>query len=275
MDVDTWTDLGSIGVSSNSSKPYNAIDGHLFAENGAYYLTFGSWWNGLFQMQMGNAPVTTKLGSSTYQLSYDSTDKAQEAAYMFKTSDYYYLFFSKGSCCGYDKERPARGKEYRVMVCRSSSIDGGFVDKAGISCLKGGGTVILESHNWVYGPGGQGVYQDPVHGPVSELRPKFYAGLHANRENSRFCIIIMLTHESVILMGRNGSVGISSISQAAGQLCRLGMTRIILQPLTLIIEMGVACWCRDSGGAEGCWSGGGVLPLDRKPERPLTLKVPP
>ena len=167
MDAGTWTDLGSVGITSNPSKPYNAIDGNLVDVNGTYYLTFGSWSNGLYQVQMNGTPTTVNATSSTVQLSYNSADKAQEGGYIFKTSDYYYLFYSKGSCCGYDTNRPARGKEYKIMVCRSISATRSFVDRAGIPCLNGGGTVVLESHDWVYGPGGQGVYQDPTHGPVS------------------------------------------------------------------------------------------------------------
>ena len=48
------------------------------------------------------------------------------------------------------------------MVCRSSVPNGGFVDKSGKACTNGGGSVVLESHGWVYGPGGQGVYFDEV-----------------------------------------------------------------------------------------------------------------
>jgi arabinan endo-1,5-alpha-L-arabinosidase len=40
------------------------------------------------------------------------------------------------------------------------------VDAAGKSCAQGGGTIVLESHDNVYGPGGQGVYNDPVEGWV-------------------------------------------------------------------------------------------------------------
>lgn len=46
------------------------------------------------------------------------------------------------------------------MVCRSTSATGGFVDKTGTSCTSGGGTIVLASHGTVYGPGGQGVYDD-------------------------------------------------------------------------------------------------------------------
>jgi len=40
------------------------------------------------------------------------------------------------------------------------------VDKSGVKCTAGGGTTVLESHDWVYGPGGQGVFNDPSLGPV-------------------------------------------------------------------------------------------------------------
>lgn len=40
------------------------------------------------------------------------------------------------------------------------------VDADGTSCLDHGGTLVLGSHDLVYGPGGQGVYDDPSRGPV-------------------------------------------------------------------------------------------------------------
>ncbi|KXX75807.1 putative arabinan endo-1,5-alpha-L-arabinosidase A [Madurella mycetomatis] len=166
MDVGTWTDLGAIGVTSSPGKPYNAIDGNLISVDGTYYLTFGSWWDGIHQVQMSGTPTAVNPGSSAVQLSFDNGDRAMEGPNIFKHGGYYYLFFSKGSCCGYDSNRPAPGKEYRILACRSTSATGGFVDRAGRSCRSGGGTMVLESHNWVYGPGGQGVYQDPTYGPV-------------------------------------------------------------------------------------------------------------
>ncbi|KAK0625149.1 glycoside hydrolase family 43 protein [Bombardia bombarda] len=166
MDAGSWTDVGAVGVTSTSSKSYNAIDANLVQHaNGTYFMAFGSWWNGLHMVQMSATPKST-AGTSAFQLSYDGSDKAEEGAYMFKYGSYYYLFYSKGTCCGYDATRPAAGKEYRILVCRSTSLTGGFVDKSGKACTSGGGTVVLPSHDWVYGPGGQGVYQDPRRGPV-------------------------------------------------------------------------------------------------------------
>jgi arabinan endo-1,5-alpha-L-arabinosidase len=163
MDVGAWTDLGSTGVVSSNGMAYNAIDGNLVNDNGNYFLTFGSFWNGLQRVRV----TPTKKNGDVYQVAFDPSDTAIEGPYVFKYGGYYYLFFSKGQCCGYDKSKPASGKEYRILVCRSTSAVGPFVDKAGKACRSGGGTKVLESHSWVYGPGGQGVYQDPTYGPVS------------------------------------------------------------------------------------------------------------
>ncbi|KAL8865727.1 MAG: hypothetical protein Q9198_009188, partial [Flavoplaca austrocitrina] len=66
----------------------------------------------------------------------------------------------------YDVDKPATTDEYKIQVCRSTSVSGPFVDKNGKSCLQGGGTTVLESHDWVYGPGGQGIISDPELGLV-------------------------------------------------------------------------------------------------------------
>jgi arabinan endo-1,5-alpha-L-arabinosidase len=169
LDAGTWTDLGSTGVVSNPSLPYNAIDGNLVNEEGTsnYFLTFGSFWQGIHRVRV----TPTKQHGSPYQVAFDPRDPAIEGPTVFKNGEFYYLFFSKGSCCGYDRNRPPAGKEYRIMVCRSTSPVGPFVDKQGRSCRDGGGTLVLGSHDWVYGPGGQGVYRDPVLGLVSFRGP--------------------------------------------------------------------------------------------------------
>lgn len=53
------------------------------------------------------------------------------------------------------RSKPATGAEYKIMMCRSTSATGGFVDKSGVSCTANGGTVLLASHGTTYGPGGQ------------------------------------------------------------------------------------------------------------------------
>ncbi|KAH9862984.1 hypothetical protein J1614_010713 [Plenodomus biglobosus] len=166
-DLNTWTDLGATGIASNSGKNYNAIDGALYWDGSKFVMSFGSFWNDLFTVNMENPPVKVVSGASTTNIAFKPEgEHAQEAAFIAKNGNYHYLFFSAGKCCGYDANRPARGEEYKIQVCRSTSATGGFVDKAGRKCTEGGGTTVLESHGWVYGPGGQGVYYDPTHGPV-------------------------------------------------------------------------------------------------------------
>ncbi|ODM14751.1 putative arabinan endo-1,5-alpha-L-arabinosidase A [Aspergillus cristatus] len=165
MDEGSWTDHGATGISSSSSKSYNAIDANLFNDDGTYYLTFGSFWQDIFQAPMNSA--ATKAASSSYNIAFDPNgEHAVEGAYLYKYGNYYYLFYSAGACCGYDTSRPADGDEYKIKVCRSSSATGDFVDATGTACTEGGGTVVLESHENVYGPGGQGVFTDPDLGPV-------------------------------------------------------------------------------------------------------------
>lgn len=126
MEEGSWTDQGSTGVSSSSSKPYNAIDANLFNDDGTYYMNFGSFWQDIFQAPMNSA--ATKAAASSYNIAYDPAgEHAVEGAYLYKNGSYYYLFFSSGKCCGYDTSRPAGGEEYKIKVCRSSSPTGDFV----------------------------------------------------------------------------------------------------------------------------------------------------
>ncbi|KAI0191901.1 glycosyl hydrolase [Astrocystis sublimbata] len=166
LDVGSWTDHGATGVKSDSSKPYNAIDANLISADGRNFLTWGSFWKDIYQAEMKGAPLTLVSGASSRQVAFDPATTEVEGAFVFKNGDFYYLFYSKGKCCGYDRNMPPAGAEYKIMACRSASPTEGFVDKNGVACTNGGGTVVLESHGNVYGPGGQGVYQDPTHGPI-------------------------------------------------------------------------------------------------------------
>ncbi|KAF1828313.1 endo-alpha-1,5-arabinanase precursor [Decorospora gaudefroyi] len=161
----TWTDHGSTGITSSAGKNFNAIDGALYWDGSKFVMSYGSFWNDIFAVNMANPPLKSTSGAANIAFKPSGTH-AQEGPFIAKNGNYHYLFFSAGQCCGFDKNRPARGQEYKIQVCRSKSATGGFVDKAGKSCTNGGGTTVLESHGYVYGPGGQGVYYDPKLGPV-------------------------------------------------------------------------------------------------------------
>ncbi|RAK98083.1 arabinan endo-1,5-alpha-L-arabinosidase [Aspergillus ibericus CBS 121593] len=166
MELNSWTDHGSIGVASSSGKLYNAIDPNLIKADGTFYMNFGSFYDDIYQVKMNSAGTKT-AGSAAYNIAYNATSThSEEGAYMYQYGNYYYLFFSSGACCGYDTDRPAAGEEYKIMVCRSTEATGNFVDKNGVACRESGGSPVLESHGTVYGPGGQGVYDDPKYGTI-------------------------------------------------------------------------------------------------------------
>lgn len=126
MDCGSFTDLGTTGVESRAGDNYNAIDSQIFKDGNSYQMNFGSFWSNLYQVSMANPPL--KSTGSSRQLAFEPAGThPEEAAYMVKNGAYYYLFYSVGSCCGYDTNRPAPGAEYKIKVCRSSSATGGFV----------------------------------------------------------------------------------------------------------------------------------------------------
>lgn len=130
MEAGSWTDYGSVGVASSSSKPYNAIDANLIDVSGTYYLTFGSFWHDIYQVKMA-ANALTKGDNAAYNIAYNSTGtSAQEGGYIFYNGGYYYLLISSGICCGYDTSFPAAGAEYQIVMCRSITATGGFVSFA-------------------------------------------------------------------------------------------------------------------------------------------------
>ena len=129
LDVNSWTDLGSTGVESVAGSTFNAIDGSLQSADGKLYMNFGSFWSDLFQVEMTAPPtmIAEAVATATQIAFVPTPPQAQEAAFGYQYGDYYYLFFSIGSCCRYGVEKPAAKDEYKIQVCRSTSVSGPFV----------------------------------------------------------------------------------------------------------------------------------------------------
>lgn len=167
----TWTDHGSTGVESTASSVFNAIDPAVIEASGTYYMNWGSYWNDIYVGPMSANAETIQDLSSPTQVSYLPAGMHQrEAGFLYEYQDSFYLFFSEGQANRYDTARPAAGGEYKVRVCRSSTITGTYTDSNGTSCLEGGGNYVLESHGEVYGPGGEGVFDDPTFGAIMYYR---------------------------------------------------------------------------------------------------------
>lgn len=148
----TWTNYGLV-ISSTTSDNYNAIDPNLYVDSsGTWWLQFGSFWNGIYQTQID--PSTGKPLNSTITNIASRSGGPIEAAFLFKHGSYYYLYVSFDYCC------QGASSTYRIMVGRSTSVNGPFVDKNGTRMTSGGGTEILAGHGSIHGPGGQSVFTD-------------------------------------------------------------------------------------------------------------------
>ncbi|MEV6842649.1 arabinan endo-1,5-alpha-L-arabinosidase [Actinoplanes sp. NPDC051411] len=148
----TWTNNGLV-IESTTSNNWNAIDPNLYVDSSnRWWLTFGSFWSGIQQVQLD--PSTGKRLNSTIRLVAGRGGGAIEAPFLFHHGSYYYLFVSFDLCCR------GASSTYRIMVGRSTSVNGPFTDKNGTAMSSGGGTEILAGHGSIHGPGGQSVFTD-------------------------------------------------------------------------------------------------------------------
>jgi len=145
-----WTDKGMVTYSNNSTN-YNAIDANITqAANGALWMVFGSWSNGIYITSISSS--TMKPTGNSYRIATKSGGIEGSSLVYNSNTGYYYLFVSIGVCCS------GTSSTYKVAVGRSTSPLGPFYDKNGID-MKNGGASVIDSGNgaWV-GPGGQDVY---------------------------------------------------------------------------------------------------------------------
>ncbi|KAJ7213138.1 glycoside hydrolase family 43 protein [Mycena pura] len=160
MEPGTWVDHGRV-FNSTTGDEFNAIDPNLsIDEHGAPVLTFGSFWDNIFQVELSKDLKT--VISSPMQVSFNSTPpNPEEGSFIWKHDSFYYLFISSGLCCGFvADDLPPPGNEYKVFVGRSKSAHGPFLDKNGRDMRENGGTLVLGSHGNVYAPGGQVIFTD-------------------------------------------------------------------------------------------------------------------
>ena len=151
----SWTNRG-IAVQTSNSSDHNAIDPNLVVDAaGAWWLTYGSFWTGIKMVRLD--PATGKpSGGTRYSLAQrpSSVEGAIEAPYLVPRNGYYYLFVAFDFCCR------GTSSTYRVMVGRSTSITGPYMDRNGVAMTSGGGTEILATHGNIHGPGHPAVMQD-------------------------------------------------------------------------------------------------------------------
>lgn len=148
----SWTDQGLV-IETRTSDDFNAIDPNLTVDDqGRWWLSFGSFWSGIKMIALD--PATGKRSGNSMHSIAGRNGGAIEAPTLVKRGAYYYLYVSFDRCC------QGAASTYRVMVGRSTSVTGPFVDRNGSPLTSGGGTQILASHGNIHGPGHQAVLAD-------------------------------------------------------------------------------------------------------------------
>jgi arabinan endo-1,5-alpha-L-arabinosidase len=150
----SWTHQGLV-IESYDNSDFNAIDPNLIVDaSGNWWLSFGSFWSGL---KMISLDKNTGLRSGSTFLSIAARPNnggAIEAPYITRNGSYYYLWVSFDYCC------KGAASTYRIMVGRSTSVTGPYVDKNGVQMTAGGGTQMMSSHGSIHGPGHCAVFTD-------------------------------------------------------------------------------------------------------------------
>ncbi len=144
-----WTDEGLV-VASKEGSDFNAIDpAPILNAQGDLWMTLGSWNRGgikLFKMDKATGKIVGKA-----QTLAAGQATGPEAPYLHFRDGYYYLFENEGTCCA------GLNSSYRIMMGRSKTVTGPYLDRDGKDLAKGGGSPFLASDGEKVGPGHIGI----------------------------------------------------------------------------------------------------------------------
>jgi arabinan endo-1,5-alpha-L-arabinosidase len=153
-----WVDKGKMLESKSGTSNFNAIDPDPFVdEDGRHWVTFGSYWSGLYMVEVDPKSGLTKNPSAApIHIASNSGERGNplEAPFLCYHKGYYYLFVVYGLA--------AQGirSTYRMMVGRSKSMDEPFVGFDGKKMTEGGHTVLLKGSPPMFAPGGGNIFRD-------------------------------------------------------------------------------------------------------------------
>ena len=136
-----FTDKGKL-FRSNEIDVQNSIDPFYIEEGGKKYLFWGSF-RGIYAIELSDDGLSLKPDAEKVRIA----GTAFEGTYIYKKGDYYYLFASIGSCCEGAKST------YKLVVGRSKSLFGPYVDKNGKEMLDNGYTLVIGPNDRFVGNG--------------------------------------------------------------------------------------------------------------------------
>jgi arabinan endo-1,5-alpha-L-arabinosidase len=190
-----WVDQGIVVRSRPGVDDFNAIDPNLVIEDaGNVWLSWGSFWGGIMMrrvdLQTGKLStqdttlhkLAARPRSETQQT--PSANGAIEAPFLVRRGDHWYLFVSWDLCC------KGANSTYKVVVGRSPTITGPYVDKDGKRMSDGGGSLVIEAatDHW-RGAGHQAVYRE------NEIDYLVFHAYSAENGRSRLQISTMVWEE--------------------------------------------------------------------------------
>lgn len=147
-----WQDQGQVVASVPGEDAFNAIDAGVVEDaDGTPWMAFGSFWGGiqLVELTWPSGLLADPDAEPVQIASRIGAPNAIEAPYLVHRDGWYYLFFSRDSCC--------QGTEstYSMAVGRSREVTGPYVDHEGAELTADGGLSLLATTGDMVGPGGQ------------------------------------------------------------------------------------------------------------------------
>ncbi len=163
-----WVDQGMVLQSIPGRDNWNAIDPNIIDDaDGHAWMSFGSFWSGIKLVKLDASRTRLAEPQQWHTIAQRarpaSTPDEQagpaeiEGPHILKKGDFYYLFVSWGLCC------KKADSTYHVVVGRSKSVTGPYLDRDGKDMKLGGGSLVIAGnarwkgvgHNSAYTIGGR------------------------------------------------------------------------------------------------------------------------
>ena len=136
-------------ASSLVDEDCDAIDAGLLLDptDGRLYLTYGTYFGFIRLVELDPATGKRVEGNEPVNIAIDC-----EASTLMYRNGWYYLLGTHGTCCD------GANSTYNIVVGRSHSVTGPYLDNVGRDMLRGGGKMVLAAQGRVTGPGHFGRY---------------------------------------------------------------------------------------------------------------------
>lgn len=150
----------------------NSIDPFYIEDNGKKYCIWGSFWGGIWAIELSDDGLSVKPGAQKVAIA----SNAFEGSYVYKRGKYYYFFGSTGTCCEGDKST------YRTIYGRSTSLLGPYKTKNGGLLLDGKYDVLLKGNSHFAGTGHNAEFMEDSEGTTWILYHSYEIGKDLGRQ---------------------------------------------------------------------------------------------